>query len=181
MTLEMRTPSQSVAPARGAAPRISLVVAMAEDRVIGVDNGLPWRLPDDLKRFKAVTLGKPVLMGRRTFESIGRPLPGRLNLVLTRNPRFHVEGVVTVTDWAAALQAAGDVPELMVIGGAELYSMALPVAQRIYLTDVHASVRGDARFPPFAPQEWREIEREEHAADERHAFAMTFRVLERLG
>jgi len=164
---------------RPATPRISLVVAMAADRVIGVDNGLPWRLPDDLKRFKAVTLGKPVLMGRRTFESIGRPLPGRLNLVLTRNPRFHVDGVVTVADWSSALQAAGDVPELMVIGGAELYAMALPVAHRIYLTDVHATVRGDARFPAFAEHDWREIEREEHPADERHAFAMTFRVLER--
>ena len=179
MAPEMRTPSQSLPPAPLGPPRISLIVAMAADRVIGMDNALPWRLPDDLKRFKAVTLGKPVLMGRRTFESIGRPLPGRLNLVLTRNPHFQSAGIVAVPDWSAALQAAGDTAELMVIGGAELYAQALPLAQRIYLTEVHAQVPGDARFPEFAADEWREIEREEHPADERHAFAMTFRVLER--
>jgi dihydrofolate reductase len=175
----MRTTSQSSPGVPVALPRVSLIVAMAADRVIGVDNALPWRLPDDLKRFKAVTLGKPVLMGRRTFESIGRPLPGRLNIVLTRNPDFRVAGVVAVPSWAAALQAAGDAPELMVIGGALLYTQALPLAQRIYLTEVHAQVPGDAQFPEFAAAEWQEIEREEHPADERHAFAMTFRLLER--
>ena len=163
-----------------AAPlRVSLIVAMANDRVIGRGNALPWRLPADLRRFKSLTLGKPVLMGRRTFESIGRPLSGRVNLVLTRDAHWAVEGTVPVRTLAEALEKARDSPELMVIGGAAVYALALPLAQRLYLTQVHADLPGDTFFPAFDPREWRDIERSAQPADERHAYALTFLTLER--
>lgn len=162
-------------------PRITLVVAAARNGVIGRDGGLPWRLPEDLRRFKAATLGKPVLMGRRTFESIGRALPGRLNLVLTRRGDYRPQdaAVVVVRDLDAALQAAGDAPEVMVIGGAEVYALALPLASRILLTRVHAEVAGDTCFPELDPAQWRLRASEHFAADERHAHAMSFEELER--
>lgn len=158
---------------------LALIVAMTPDRVIGRDNGLPWRLPEDLRRFKAITLGKPVIMGRRTWESIGRPLPGRRNIVVSGRADFAPAGAEVVRDLDAALALAGDVPEVMVIGGAQLYAAALPRATRLYLTDVHADIDGDAWFPAFDLEAWREVAREAHPADERHAHAMTFRVLER--
>ena len=158
---------------------ISLIVAMDEAGVIGRDNALPWRLPEDLKRFKALTMGKPILMGRKTFESIGRPLPGRENLVLTRSPGWHREGVITVHSVDEAIVSAGDAAELIVIGGEEVFKAALPIAQCIYLTEVHAQVAGDTTFPPFDRSQWREIQRSARPADERHAFAMTFLTLER--
>ncbi len=158
---------------------VSLIVAMDEDGVIGRDNALPWRLPDDLKRFKALTFGKPILMGRRTYESIGKPLPGRLNLVLTRSPDWRAQGVEAVHSIEAAVGRARTAPELAVIGGEEVFRLALPLARRLYLTEVHASVGGDTKFPPFDRSEWRETERSEHPADERHAYAMTFSTLER--
>lgn len=161
-------------------PRIALVAAVADNGIIGRGGGLPWHLPDDLKFFKSVTLGKPLLMGRRTFESIGRPLPGRRNLVLTRDSRALPAGVEAVSSVAAAMGLVADAAEICVIGGAALYAATLPLAQRLYLTRVHGSVEGDVRFPPWVAAEWRELRRSEHPADARHAYAMSFLTLERM-
>ncbi len=160
-------------------PLISLIVAMAQNGVIGRSNALPWRLPEDLKHFKAYTLGKPILMGRKTFESIGRPLPGRDNLVLTRDPRWHAEGVTAVHSVEEALERTRDSEELVAIGGAEIYRLLLPLAHRIYLTHVHADVPGDTFFPAFDPAQWDDVEYRTHPADERHAYPVTFVTLER--
>ena len=160
-------------------PLVSLLVAAAENGVIGRDNTLPWHLSDDLRRFKALTLGKPMLMGRKTFESIGKPLPGRTSLVLSRSRDWARPGATVVRSLEEALERAGAVPELVVIGGAEVYRLALPHAQRIYLTRVHAEIPGDTVLPPLDATAWRETEREFHAADARHAHAFTFIVLER--
>jgi dihydrofolate reductase len=159
--------------------RIALVVAVAENGVIGRGGALPWHLPDDLKFFKSVTLGKPVLMGRRTFESIGRPLPGRRNLVLTRSSPALPGEVEAVGSIDAALALVADAAELCVIGGAALYAEALPRAQRLYLTRVHGEFEGDVYFPPWIAADWRELERREHPADAHHAYAMSFLTLER--
>src|SRR5262245_8417642 len=128
-------------------PIVSLIVAMAENGVIGRDNALPWRLPEDLRRFKTITMGKPVIMGRKTFESIGKPLPGRTNIVLTRDKSWSADGVSVVHSFDEAMARAGEVAEVAVIGGAELFRMALARADRIYLTLVHAEVAGDVVFP----------------------------------
>jgi dihydrofolate reductase len=160
-------------------PLVSLIVALSDNGVIGRDNALPWRLPEDLRRFKAATLGKPILMGRRTFESIGHALPGRANLVLTREVDWRAPGVLTVHSVAAALAAAQAAPELVVIGGAQVYRLVMPLAQRIYLTQVHAALAGDTYFEDFDPAQWVEVAREERAADARHAYALTFKTLER--
>jgi dihydrofolate reductase len=159
---------------------ISLIVAVSDNQVIGRDNALPWHLPADLQRFKALTLGKPMLMGRRTFESIGRALPGRVGLVLTRSPDWSAPGVRVVRSFAEAVAAAGAAHELVVIGGAEVFRLAWPHVERIYLTRVHAELAGDTHFPVLAMREWRELERETHPADARHAYAMTFSTLERI-
>ncbi len=161
-------------------PSVTLIVAVTSTGVIGRDNRLPWHLPDDLRRFRALTMGKPIVMGRRTFESIGRPLPGRRNIVLSRRATQLPDGVILARDWPAALAAAGDAPEIMVIGGAEIYALALPWARRVHLTVVEAEIDGDAHLPLLDEREWREIERSVHAADERHAYAMTYRTLERV-
>ncbi len=158
---------------------IVLVVAVADDGVIGRGGTLPWHLPDDLKLFKAVTMGKPLLMGRRTFESIGRPLPGRRNLVLTRSAGTFPAGVETVTSVDAALALLPEAAELCVIGGATLFAQTLPIARRLYLTEVHGQIAGDVHFPPWNRADWRETERREHPADERHLYAMSFVTLER--
>ena len=160
-------------------PRIGLVVAAAENGVIGRDNALPWRLPEDLRRFKALTLGKPVLMGRRTYDSIGRALPGRRNLVLTRNRRWQAADVHVVHSLAEALAQAAPAPELLVIGGEALFRDLLHQAERIYLTRVHATLAGDTHFPALDPGAWREVTREHHPADARHAYPMSFITLER--
>jgi dihydrofolate reductase len=160
------------------AVRLSLVVAMDENRLIGVDGHLPWRLPNDLKHFKARTLGKTVLMGRKTWDSLGKPLPGRDNWVLTRDLALRPAGARVFGTLDDALSAHPD-GELMVIGGAELYRQALPLAQRIYLTRVHTRLAGDTWFPDFDPAQWRELEREDHDADDRHAYAYSFVTLER--
>jgi dihydrofolate reductase len=152
---------------------------MARNGVIGRDGGLPWRLPDDLKRFKSITMGKPILMGRRTFESLGRPLPGRENIVLTRDRAWSAPGCRAVRSLDEALEAAGAAAEVMVIGGAEVYRLAWPRLARLELTEVHADVDGDTRLDAFDPAEWREVAREHHAADERHALAFSFVTLER--
>jgi len=162
-----------------ARPQVSLIAAMAENGCIGRDNTLPWRLADDLKRFKAITMGKPILMGRRTFESIGRPLPGRRNLVLTRNRQWHSPGVLAVHSLGHALGCVREAPELIGIGGAEVYRLLMPFARRIYLTLVHAEISGDTFFPAIDPTQWADVECHRHAADDRNAYAFTFMVLER--
>jgi dihydrofolate reductase len=164
----------SVAP-----PLISLIVAMAQNGVIGRDNSLPWRLPEDLKRFRAFTLGKPILMGRKTFESLGRPLPNRTNLVLTRDRSWSAPGVIVVHSIEEALMQAASSDELVVIGGAEIYRLVLPVARRIYLTHVHADVPGDITFPEFDATQWADVEWTSQPADESHAYPLTFVTLER--
>ena len=160
-------------------PLISLIVAMAQNGVIGRDNALPWRLPEDLKRFKEFTLGKPILMGRRTFEAIGRPLPGRANLVLTRDRDWRAPGVIPVHSVEEALLQTRTCDELVVIGGAEIYRLLLPLARRIYLTHVHADVPGDTYFPAFDPAQWDDVELHTQPADQRHAHPITFVTLER--
>ena len=159
--------------------RVALIAALADNRVIGRDNQLPWRVPADLKHFKALTMGKPIIMGRKTWESIGRPLPGRDNIVVTRAADYRAEGCQVVHSVAEALQAAADADEAMIIGGANLYEQTLDVADRLYLTQIRAEVEGDARFPVIDRQAWREIECESHPADERNEFAYDFVVLER--
>ncbi len=154
----------------------ALVLVAALDRAgaIGRGNALPWRLPDDLQRFKALTLGRPLLMGRKTAQSLGRALPGRLNLVLTRSGQVPFEGMHAVATLAQARQRAGDT-ELMVIGGGEVYALALPQAARLHLTHVDTEVIGaDAFFPALPPGQWRVTAREPHAADARHAHAFEF-------
>lgn len=157
--------------------RVSLVAALDRDRAIGKGNALPWHLPDDLKRFKALTLGKPVLMGRRTAESLGRALPGRSNLVLTRSGRVPFEGMQAVAsiDEALRIASAQDAAELCVIGGAELYALALPFAVAMHLTHVDTAVAdADAFFPRYDDGHWQPVAREAHAADAKHAFAFEF-------
>lgn len=152
---------------------------MARNGVIGRDNALPWRLSEDLKHFKAVTLGKPILMGRKTFESIGRPLPGRTNLVLTRDRAWRADGTIAVHSIAEAFARASGAPELAGIGGADIFRLLLPLTSFIHLTRVHADVPGDTFFPPLDMTEWVELNRCEHAADGRNAYGMTFVTLKR--
>ena len=143
---------------------ITMVVARGGNGVIGRDGGLPWHLPADLRHFKAVTMGKPIVMGRRTFESIGRPLPGRHNIVLTRGD-WTADGVTVVADLAAALAAAGG-GEVAIIGGATVYAAALPLVRRVHLTEVHAEPAGDTILPSFDPAIWIETTRDDHADDD---------------
>ncbi|MGI2258137.1 type 3 dihydrofolate reductase [Shewanella sp. GXUN23E] len=138
--------------------KIAMIAAMAHDRVIGLDNQMPWHLPEDLRHFKAVTMGKPVVMGRRTYESIGRPLPGRLNIVISRNPELKIEGVSCVTSFDEALVLCGECEELMVIGGGQLYAQLLPEADILYLTEIDLQVQGDTRFPEWQADQWQESE-----------------------
>jgi dihydrofolate reductase len=165
--------------------KISLVWAMAQNRVIGRNNKLPWHLPEDLKYFKRITLGKPVIMGRKTFESIGKPLPGRTNIVVTRNENFSAEGVKTVNSLAAAktlCESIGEIDgvnEAMVIGGAEIYTQAMPIADRLYLTEVHANVDGDTFFPEFDRSLWKEIAREDFDASGPNPYAYSFITLDK--
>ena len=152
---------------------LAMIWAMARNRAIGKDGGLPWRLPEDLKRFKAITLGKPMIMGRKTFDSIGRALPGRRTIVVTRDPSWAAPGVETAgsLDAALSLAAAGAPDEIVIAGGGEIYAQALPRADRLRLTLVDLAPEGDARFPDFDPADWRETAREAHpAADARPAF-----------
>jgi dihydrofolate reductase len=162
-------------------PKLSIIVAVADNGVIGSGNQLPWRLPDDLKRFKALSLGKPIVMGRKTYESIGRPLPGRLNIVVSRQPGLQVAGCTVVPSLADAIEVAGAVDEIVIVGGADIYRQVLPQVQTIHLTRVHATVPGDVYFPTLTPGEWREHATEYHPADERHAHAFTFSTLESKG
>ncbi len=165
--------------------RLALIVAAAENGVIGRDNALPWHLPEDLRHFKRITMGKPIVMGRKTFESIGKPLPGRTNIVITRNPAFQAAGAHVVSSMAQALDLATDIaqsdvtPEVMVIGGAEIYRAALPRADRLYLTEVHASIEGDAVLPVIDWTLWVEVSRERHAAQPPYHFDYSFVCYER--
>lgn len=140
-------------------PRISVIAAVARNGVIGVDNRLPWRLPEDLAHFKALTLGHPVLMGRRTFESLGRPLPGRSNVVITRNPDYRPAGCLVAASLADAIALCPEAEEVFFIGGADLYAQAIPLADRLYLTEVAIDAEGDARFPDYDRTAFREIAR----------------------
>jgi len=161
-------------------PRLSVIAAMDRNRLIGAGNRLPWRLPADLRRFRALTMGKPVIMGRRTHESIGKPLPGRINVVLSRRPGYRAPGCTVLATLDAAIDAHAGHDELMIAGGARLYAEALPRADRMYLTLLDGAFDGDAYFPEFDAGEWREIEREEHPAGEDGApCAFRFVVLER--
>ena len=150
---------------------LSLIAAMANQRVIGRDNTLPWRLPEDLQHFKRTTLGKPVIMGRKTWESLGRPLPGRRNIVVSRNPDYLPVGGELVSSLEAAMAATADVDEAFVIGGADLYRQALPLAQRIYLTEIAGDYAGDAHFPEFAAADWREVSREAYTSSDGIVYA----------
>lgn len=144
---------------------ISMIVAMAENRAIGRDNQLPWHLPADLKHFKAVTMGKPMLMGRKTFESIGRPLPGRRTIVITRDAAWRAEGVETAPSIDAALEMASTAEEVMIVGGAQIYAQAIEKADRLYVTEVATAADGDAFFPEIDTAIWFEVARDSHAAE----------------
>ncbi len=159
--------------------RIALIAAMAENHVIGRNNQLPWRIPADLKHFKVLTMGKPIIMGRKTYESIGRPLPGRVNIVLTGDVTYRAEGCEVVHSIAQALQVAGAVEEAMIVGGSDLYRQTIGDADRLYLTLVKAEVEGDAWFPKIDSRQWREIKREAHRADDSNQYDYAFVVLER--
>ena len=162
--------------------RIELVVAVARNGVIGRDGGLPWHISSDLKRFKAITMGKPLIMGRKTWDSLPRkPLPGRLNIVITRQKNFQAEGAVVVADPKAALAAAGQADEISVIGGAAIFGLLLPRAQRIYLTEVDLEVEGDTYFPRIEPGQWHETAREVHPRGPNDSAGFTLRVLDRKG
>lgn len=158
---------------------ISLIAAMDRNRLIGNKNQLPWHLPADFAHFKSVTMGKPVVMGRKTFESIGKPLPGRTNIVLSRNPDTKIEGVVCVSSFEEAVAAVPDAEEIMVIGGSSIYKMLLPKVDRMYLTYVEGEFSGDAWFPQFDKSQWREIEVKTRKADEKNAYDCCFVTLEK--
>lgn len=158
-------------------PIISIIVAMAENRVIGDANSLPWHLPADLQHFKAMTLGKPIIMGRKTWESLPGKLPGRTHIVLTADPAYLAEGCIVVHSLEQALIAAGDVPEVMIVGGAMLYAQALPLAHRLYITLVETQAKGDTLFPEYDPDQWQELERQHHPADDRNPYAYSFVTL----
>jgi dihydrofolate reductase len=162
--------------------RISFVVAVSRDGVIGRAGGLPWHISSDLKRFKAITMGKPLVMGRKTWESLPkRPLPGRQNIVITRQKNYQAEGAVVVADAASALAAAGEVEEICVIGGGEIFAKFLAKADRIYLTEVDLEVEGDVRFPVIDPGQWLETAREIHPRGPNDSAGFVLRVLDRKG
>lgn len=158
---------------------ISLIAAASRNNVIGARGAIPWRLSTDLKRFKALTMGKPVVMGRLTNESIGQVLPGRQNIVITSRPDYCRPGCHIVRSPEAALEAAGDAEEIMIIGGGKIYEQFLPLSARIYLTRVLAEIAGDAFFPELNSDDWELSSRESHQADERNEFDVEFLILER--
>lgn len=159
--------------------KLSLIAAMANNRVIGVENRLPWHLPEDLKHFKKITLGKPILMGRKTWESIGRPLPGRENIVLTRDAEFNPEGCTVYHSIEEALEATKEYKEVMVIGGDSFYHQLISKADRLYLTLIEMDVIGDAFFPDFSEEEWEEVEQVSYPATDETPFSYSFTTWER--
>jgi len=158
---------------------ISLIWAQDENRLIGSGGQLPWRLPADMAWFKKNTMGKPILMGRKTFDSIGRPLPGRTNIVIT-SQKLNIEGCMIAHSLGEAIAVAGEAEELMVMGGAQIYKLALSQASRLYITQIHAVFKGDTYFPPFDASEWREIFHEHHEPAEKNMHPYSFRIMERL-
>ena len=160
-------------------PRIIIIAAMAENRVIGRSGDLPWRLPDEMRYFKQTTTGHVVIMGRRTFESFGNPLPNRRNIVVTRSLRYTPEQAVVAHSLDEALSLAADAPQVFIAGGAEVYREALPVTERMLLTLVHATPEGDTHFPEYDPAEWVRVDQRRHEADDRHAQAFTFQTFDR--
>lgn len=159
---------------------ISLIVAMAKNRVIGRGNQMPWHLPADLRHFKNVTFGKPVIMGRKTFESIGRPLPGRRNIVISHNSEWQADGVERVESLQAALERVNKEAEVMIIGGGQLYKEALPLADRLYLTQIELTVDdADTWFPDYSVFHWEQVAEDKHQADEKNPYAYCFATLER--
>lgn len=160
-------------------PLISIIVAMAKNGIIGRENQLPWRLPADLSHFKALTMGKPIIMGRKTWESLPGVLPGRRHIVITRDINYQAESCTVVHTVDDALAAAGGVPEIMIVGGGAIYKETLPRADRLYLTLVDVVAEGDACFPEIDWDSWREVSREPHPADEKNPYAYTFLELEK--
>ena len=160
-------------------PRVSLIAALAKNRVIGIENRLPWRLPEDLAHFKALTLGHPILMGRKTFESLGRPLPGRRNIVITRNADYQSAGCEIAMSIPEAIALCAEAEEIFFIGGAELYKQVFPLVDRLYLTEVQIEAQGDAWFPEFDRTEFKEISRELHTGEKGDALAFGFVVYDR--
>ncbi|MAE42886.1 type 3 dihydrofolate reductase [Candidatus Woesearchaeota archaeon] len=158
---------------------ISFVVAMGRNKVIGSNNSLPWNMPADMKHFKKLTLGKPIIMGRKTYETIGKPLPNRKNIIITRDQDYKAEGCIVAHSIEESLQSAENAEEVMVIGGAQIYKEFLPKANRIYLTIIDHDFEGDTHFPEYNEEEWQEIEREEHKADEENKYDYVFVTLER--
>jgi dihydrofolate reductase len=146
-------------------PTLNVIAAMARNRVIGINNTLPWRLPEDLKHFKSLTMGHHIIMGRKTYESIGKPLPGRTTVIVTRNADFKVEGCLTATSIDTAIALCGEDDNVFFVGGAELYGQILPRADRLYLTEIQAEYEGDAWFPEFDRTAWKEAERHAHVND----------------
>ena len=161
-------------------PRLNLIVAMANNRVIGKDNQMPWHLPADLQHFKSVTMNHPILMGRKTFESIGRPLPGRRNLVISRNPDLAIDGTETYTSIDDAVAACADVEEIMIIGGSTLYQQTIDRADRLFLTFIDLDTDGDAHFPDWKHLDWHEVDRESHEPDEKNPYHYEFVTLNRV-
>ena len=161
--------------------QISIIVAMDRNRVIGKNDGLPWHISADLQHFKKITMGKPIIMGRKTHESIGRPLPGRENIILTRDQNYRSEGCTVLNSIDTILEHCQDSDEIMITGGSEIYRQWLQQASRIYLTEVHTEVDGDTFFPEFNRNEWEEISREDFEADEKNEFDYSFLILERGG
>ena len=157
---------------------ISMIAAMADNRIIGKDNQMPWHLPADFAWFKRCTMGKPVVMGRKTYESIGRPLPGRLNIVISRDASLFIEGVTTVTSVEQALEVAAEVEEVMIIGGGAIYAACLPMANKLYITHIEAEIQGDTQFPDWG-NEFKETYSEAYQADEKNAYNMRFTILEK--
>jgi dihydrofolate reductase len=160
-------------------PRVSLIVAMAKNRVIGINNTLPWYLPADLKHFKTLTMGHHIVMGRKTYESIGKPLPGRTSVVVTRNADYAPSGVVVADSLEAAISACGNDEEIFVIGGAELYRRAIALADRIYLTEIDADISGDSHFTELDLISWHETARVSHGPDEKNVHTYHFVVYDR--
>ncbi len=159
---------------------ISIIAAVADNGVIGRDNTLPWHLPADLQYFKAVTLGHPIIMGRKNYEDIGKPLPGRLNIIITRDPSYTAAGCVVVNSVEAAISTANGDEEIFIIGGAEIYRLFLPLAGKLYLTEVHTNAEGDITFPDFDKKEWDQTGREDHDADDRNPHPYSFVVYSKL-
>lgn len=160
-------------------PRVSIIAAMAANRVIGQGNRLPWHLPEDLQHFKALTMGHHIVMGRKTYDSIGRPLPGRTTVIVTRRPDYTAPDCIAVNSIDAALSVCHGDPEVFFVGGAEIYAQALPIADRLYLTEIKRDFPGDAHFPPFDAGQWQEVSRERHVKENGEPFEYHFVVYDR--